>query len=146
MEKTGLATVKCDSACPAADISSNGTSIPEKNIWGIKMMGSQLIAMVTFLENTLTHRPRMVPETHAAARRTAIPCVREKSLKNNFMHTPNTAACAVPTKLKTTIFDRTYMLGESPILNSRSMTGHSRAISRMEFMPPIQMAEIERQK
>jgi len=42
---------------------------PGKKYLGDKDDGDQLIAMVTFLENTLTHRPRMVPETHAAGKK-----------------------------------------------------------------------------
>lgn len=105
MEKTGLATVKWENTCPAPGISSNGTSIPEKNIWGIKIMGSQLMAIFTFFEATLMHRPRIVPETHAVARRSAIAGVKEKSLKRNRMLAPNMLACTMPKTLKTMIFD-----------------------------------------
>ena len=69
MEKTGRVTVQCDAILPVSDISSNGMRIPEKNIWGMKMIGNQLIAMFTFFENTLIQRPSMVPDIQAADKR-----------------------------------------------------------------------------
>ncbi len=105
MEKTGRVTVQCDAILPVSDISSNGMRIPEKNIWGMKMIGNQLIAMFTFFENTLIQRPSMVPDIQAADKRKTTLKERWNPLKKNATHHPKIIACTTDQALKTTIFD-----------------------------------------
>ena len=104
-EKTGRVTVQCDAILPGSDISSNGMSIPEKNIWGMKMIGNQLIAMFTFFENTLMQRPRIAPDMHAADKRKTMVKERWNSLKRNATHHPKMNACTTDQALKTMIFE-----------------------------------------
>jgi hypothetical protein len=121
-------------------------SIPEKNICGMKIIGSQLIAMLTFFEKTLMQRPRIVPVQQAVDNSSIIENDRTNPLKKSRRHKPKTRACKTAIVLKTTIFEAVYTIGETPILNSRSMTFHSRAISRIEFIPPIQTVAVDKQK
>lgn len=70
IEKMGRDNVRCDSASPWLGIRSNGMRMPDRKIWGMKMIGSQLTARVTDPENALTVSPSNVPETVALETRT----------------------------------------------------------------------------
>ena len=107
IENIGLAKVKCDNALPIPDISSNGARIPEKNICGTNTIGSQLIAMFTFFDRTLMHKPRIAPEKQAEDSTRPTANVRGKSLNKKRTHAPKRSAWKIERAPKTMIFEAT---------------------------------------
>jgi len=121
--------------------------MPEKNICGINIIGKKLMAILTFFENPLMQRPNMDPLAHAAHNSETLANEKAKLVeKNQCKQSVNKIACTMLNVQKTRNFEMRYADAERPIRNSLSISAHSLLISRTEFMPPIQMTEIEMQK
>ena len=106
MEKIYRETVPYERKRPAPDISSKGTRMPEKNICGMNMIGSQLIAILTFFDRTLMHRPSRAPETHAAIKSETIAALKVKEGKKKSKLYPKNIAWKTVPQPKTNSLDR----------------------------------------